>query len=187
MFIDRGRGDSSQPRDQRRGGKVKKRTYYSVLHVLHNDPPEAMHEAYKRVRKSHEAGLLSHDPAIIAEARLAKEAYDTLTDPARKAAYDIEHGISTPSQAAAIGMQPAPFWDATRIIVWSIMLVLVVGVYSYYYWKLSETNRSNIAIKKSERDTSKQPGDGKQSSHAGEAKPVDGAAPASDAAAPPPK
>ncbi len=111
-----------------------KRTYYSVLHVLHNDTPETIREAYKKVRKLHEPGLLAHEMAIVAEAKLAKEAFDTLIDPARRAAYDTEMALTTTSVAiaSAIEVKPVPFWNMTRIVVWSSVLILVLIAVFYH-------------------------------------------------------
>ena len=105
-----------------------RRTHYSVLHVLHNDTPDAIREAYKRVRKSHEPGLLAHDKAIIAEAKLAKEAFETLIDPARKAAYDNEMSLSTGSLAGKVAMTRVRFWTPGRIVIYSSLLILVLYV-----------------------------------------------------------
>ena len=163
-----------------------KRTYYSVLHVLHGDSPDVVHEAYKRVRKSHEPGLLAHDPAIIAEAKLAKEAYETLSDPARRAAYDAEHSISTPSEAAAIGIEPARFWTTTRIVVYSTLLGLVALFFYYHDRKLTEANRTFI-VSKQEQDGAKKLTNGKQPIGPAANKPADDAVPSSAGAAPPPK
>jgi hypothetical protein len=105
-----------------------RRTHYLVLHVLRNDSEEVIREAYKRVRKAHEPGLLAHDPAIIAEARLAKEAFETLIDPARRAAYDSDMGLTTSSFMLSheVDARPVPFWTLTRLIVWSTVLILVL-------------------------------------------------------------
>jgi hypothetical protein len=105
-----------------------RRTYYSVLHVLHNDSPETMREAYKRLRKSHEPGLLAHDKAIIAEARLAKEAFETLVDPVRKAAYDDAMSLSTASQAGRLEVTRVGFWTTGRVLIYSLLLILVLYV-----------------------------------------------------------
>jgi hypothetical protein len=105
-----------------------RRTHYSVLHVLHNDTPDTIREAYKRVRKAHEPGLLAHDKAIIVEAKLAKEAFETLIDPARKAAYDDEMSLSTASQAGRVDVTRVGFWTPGRVIIYSSLLVLVLFV-----------------------------------------------------------
>jgi len=105
-----------------------RRTHYSVLHVLHNDTPETIREAYRRLRKSHEPGLLAHDKAIIAEAKLAKEAYETLVDPARKAVYDDAMSLSTASQAGRLEVTQVSFWTPGRVAIYSSLLVLVLYV-----------------------------------------------------------
>jgi hypothetical protein len=105
-----------------------RRTYYSVLHVLHNDTPDTIREAYKRVRKSHEAGLLAHDKAIIAEAKLALAAFETLIDPVRKAAYDDEMSLSTASLTGRVEVTRVRFWTPGRFIIYSALLVLVLYV-----------------------------------------------------------
>jgi hypothetical protein len=105
-----------------------RRTHYLVLHVLRSDSEEVIREAYKRVRKAHEPGLLAHDPAIIAEARLAKEAFETLIDPARRVAYDSDMGLTTSSFMLSheVDTRPVPFWTLTRLIVWSTVLILIL-------------------------------------------------------------
>src|SRR5580658_5426879 len=100
-----------------------RRTHYSVLHVLHNDTPDAIREAYRRLRKSHEPGLLAHDKAIIAEAKLAKEAFETLVDPARKAVYDDAMSLSTASQAGRLEVTQVSFWTPGRVVIYSSLLV----------------------------------------------------------------
>jgi hypothetical protein len=105
-----------------------RRTYYSVLHVLHNDTPDTIREAYHRVRKSYEPGLLAEDKAIIAEAKLALAAFETLIDPARKAAYDDEMSLSTASQAGRLEMTRVRFWTPGRVVIYSALLILVLYV-----------------------------------------------------------
>jgi hypothetical protein len=110
-----------------------RRTHYLVLHVLHNDSPEVIRDAYNRLRKKHEPGLLAHDPAIIAEAKLAKEAFETLIDPARRAAYNIDMELTTSSFMLSheVDARPVPFWTLTRLIVWSTVLILILLVVFY--------------------------------------------------------
>lgn len=117
-----------------------KRTHYSVLHVLHNDTPEIIREAYRKVRKAHEPGLLAHDKAIIAEAKLAKEAFETLIDPARKSAYDSEMSLSTSSFTPKVEVKRVPFWNLTRILVWSSVAVLVFFWIFFSPEKPAQTN-----------------------------------------------
>jgi hypothetical protein len=124
-----------------------KRTHYSVLRVLHNDSAETIRAAYQRVKKSHEAGLLAHDRAIIAEAKLAKEAFETLSDPARKAGYDSEMSLSTTVMVNAVEVKRVPFWSATRILVWSALAMLALLVFFLNPKKSAETNPATYVKK----------------------------------------
>jgi hypothetical protein len=112
-----------------------RRTYYSVLHVLHNDTPETIREAYKRLLKSYEPGLLADDKAIIAEAKLALAAFETLVDPARKAAYDDKMSLSTASIAGRIEVTRVRFWTPGRVLIYSSLLVLVLFVVVAGPWR----------------------------------------------------
>jgi hypothetical protein len=141
-----------------------RRTHYLVLHVLRNDSQDVIREAYKRVRKAHEPGLLAHDPAIIAEAKLAKEAFETLIDPARRAAYDTEMQLTTTSFALSheLDARPVPFWTLTRLIVWSVVLILVLLAVFYRPHKAAIENPAPY-LRNFDTGTAKQPADTTQS------------------------
>src|SRR5215831_14259395 len=80
-----------------------KRDYYDVLGVAKNAPEEDIKKAYRKLAMKYHPDRNQGDEAKKAEEKFkeAKEAYEMLTDPQKRAAYDqYGHAGVDPSMAA---------------------------------------------------------------------------------------
>jgi curved DNA-binding protein CbpA len=86
-------------------GERPRRDYYAVLGVEHSASARQVTSAYRRLVRSLHPDARPEDPAAAEGLAEVLAAYDTLRDPARRAAYDA--GRSGPAASANAG-QPVP-------------------------------------------------------------------------------
>jgi molecular chaperone DnaJ len=65
-----------------------KRDYYDVLGVARDAPPEQLKKAYRRLAHKHHPDRNQEDPDAEAKFKEAAEAYEVLSDPAKRQRYD---------------------------------------------------------------------------------------------------
>jgi curved DNA-binding protein CbpA len=81
-----------------------RRNYYRILQVQPDAPPEIIHASYRTMMRE-----LRRHPDLggsVAEASLLNEAYETLSDPVRRAAYDDELFVKYTKQNQSYTKQP---------------------------------------------------------------------------------
>ena len=67
---------------------MAKRDYYEVLGVAKNAPEDEIKKAYRKLAMKHHPDRNPDNPTAEAQFREAKEAYEVLCDPSKRAAYD---------------------------------------------------------------------------------------------------
>ena len=87
---------------------MSKRDYYEVLGVERGASAEELKKAYRRLAMKHHPDRNPGDKQAEANFKEAKEAYEVLTDPARRAVYD-QHGHAGVDAAAAGAGRPGGF------------------------------------------------------------------------------
>ena len=87
---------------------MSKRDYYEVLGVERGASAEELKKAYRRLAMKHHPDRNPGDKQAEANFKEAKEAYEVLTDPARRAVYD-QHGYAGVDAAAAGAGRPGGF------------------------------------------------------------------------------
>lgn len=88
--------------------------YYGLLGVAPGAPLEEIRGAYRRLARQHHPDT-SGDPASAAEMRRINEAWETLRDPERRAAYDrLRPRVAAPRRPAATGRKPRERAPAPR-------------------------------------------------------------------------
>lgn len=88
--------------------------YYGLLGVAPGAPLEEIRGAYRRLARQHHPDT-SGDPGSAAEMRRINEAWETLRDPGRRAAYDrVRPRVATPRRPAATGRKPRERAPARR-------------------------------------------------------------------------
>ena len=90
---------------------MAKRDYYDVLGVAKNAPEEDIKKAYRKLAMKHHPDRNQGDDAKKSEEKFkeAKEAYEMLTDPQKRAAYDqYGHAGVDPSMAGGFRGGPGP-------------------------------------------------------------------------------
>jgi curved DNA-binding protein CbpA len=81
-----------------------RRNYYRILQVQPDAPPEIIHASYRTMMRE-----LKRHPDLggsVSEASLINEAYETLSDPVRRAAYDEELFVKYTKQSHSYTKQP---------------------------------------------------------------------------------
>jgi len=86
--------------------------YYTMLGVAPDATTADIKKAYRRLARQHHPDRNHGDPEAAARFRDITDAYDTLTDPARRQAYDRAHGPFTSGKLAT----PAPDPAASRLL-----------------------------------------------------------------------
>ena len=88
--------------------------YYGLLGVAPGAPLEEIRGAYRRLARQHHPDT-SGDPASATEMRRINEAWETLRDPGRRAAYDrARPRVAAPRRPAATGRKPRERAPAPR-------------------------------------------------------------------------
>lgn len=85
---------------------MSKRDYYEILGVARNAPDAEIKKAYRRLAMKHHPDRNPDDIAAEGSFKEAKEAYEVLTDPQKRSAYDhFGHAGVDPSMAGGGGFQ----------------------------------------------------------------------------------
>ena len=113
------------------------RTFYDVLNVPRRAKPEEIDRAYARVRAELRKASAAPNPRLTA---MAKVAYETLSNPTRRAEYD--RSLVEPVDKAADAVEEADAPRGRRLPLMAIVAVLVVagsGAAAYFYWAQPRT------------------------------------------------
>ena len=86
---------------------MSKRDYYEVLGVARNAGDEELKKAYRRCAMKHHPDRNPGDAAAEAAFKECKEAYEVLSDPSRRRAYDA-HGHAAFEHGMGGGAGPGP-------------------------------------------------------------------------------
>lgn len=92
---------------------MAKRDYYEVLGVAKNVPEEELKKAYRKLAMKHHPDRNPGDKTSEEKFKEAKEAYEMLSDPEKRAAYDrFGHAGVDPNTGGAAGQDFSGFADA---------------------------------------------------------------------------
>ena len=87
---------------------MSKRDYYEVLGVAKSASNDELKKAYRRLAMKHHPDRNSNDPESEVRFKEAKEAYEVLTDPQKRAAYDqFGHAGLDAARGGGPGFNPA--------------------------------------------------------------------------------
>ena len=81
---------------------MPKRDYYEVLGVNRDAPDEELKKAYRKLAMKHHPDRNPDNPKAEEHFKEAKEAYEVLTDPQKRAAYD-QYGHAGVDPGAGMG------------------------------------------------------------------------------------
>lgn len=117
-----------------------KRTYYDLLGVPRNAPPEALREAYRALISRAASAPPDQAEALGNEVRLARRAFAELMHPAKRAAYDASLAAEARRERFLPGSAPyvpdrfrhdAGRWSRRTVWATVIAALVLVGIGTY--------------------------------------------------------
>jgi hypothetical protein len=123
-----------------------KRTLYSTLQVTEDADVEIIQAAFERVKAKLAPRLAAGDQDALTDARMVKEAHDTLIDPARRAAYDQSLARSSAAASYSEAIEVAPFWTGTKVVV----MLLMISIGGGWYYRAETKKAEAVATKAAE-------------------------------------
>jgi curved DNA-binding protein CbpA len=117
-------------------GGTMRTTHYTILDI---SPTAELDEVYIAHRKAHAA--LNHaanmgDPEAQGQMRLVDLAYETLSDPARRAAYDTSLAAEQTQIMSAVEVEPVTRHPYLRMLLLGLLLAVMV-----FFWQEKAAER----------------------------------------------
>src|SRR5512134_1217005 len=117
-----------------------KRSYYDLLDVPRNAPPEALQQAYRDLISRAANAPPGDAEAVANEVKLARRAFAELMHPGKRAAYDAYLEAEARRERFVLGSEPyvpdrfrhgAGSWGGTKVWATVIVVLVLLGIGVY--------------------------------------------------------